>query len=131
MNTTLHDAALTCLRRRVCLCGPLCLCGPPRRPRLGVWRCQTRTHGLGFGGAKLARVDAGWSSPVARQAHNLKVTGSNPVPATTESEEPPKAKASGASSYLDIRNPTDDESPPVRTARRAVCRAATESSKSS
>ena len=23
---------------------------------------------------------AGWSSPVARQAHNLKVTGSNPVP---------------------------------------------------
>src|ERR1700738_2072204 len=28
-------------------------------------------------------VIAGWSSPVARQAHNLKVTGSNPVPATT------------------------------------------------
>ena len=27
--------------------------------------------------------DAGWSSPVARQAHNLKVTGSNPVPATS------------------------------------------------
>ena len=28
--------------------------------------------------------DAGWSSPVARQAHNLKVAGSNPVPATFE-----------------------------------------------
>ena len=28
------------------------------------------------------RLIAGWSSPVARQAHNLKVTGSNPVPAT-------------------------------------------------
>ena len=28
------------------------------------------------------RTVAGWSSPVARQAHNLKVTGSNPVPAT-------------------------------------------------
>jgi hypothetical protein len=27
---------------------------------------------------------AGWSSPVARQAHNLKVAGSNPAPATTE-----------------------------------------------
>jgi hypothetical protein len=27
-------------------------------------------------------VDAGWSSPVARQAHNLKVIGSNPIPAT-------------------------------------------------
>ena len=26
-------------------------------------------------------VDAGWSSPVARQAHNLKVRGSNPLPA--------------------------------------------------
>ena len=25
--------------------------------------------------------DAGWSSPVARQAHNLKVVGSNPTPA--------------------------------------------------
>src|SRR5262249_55639570 len=25
--------------------------------------------------------DAGWSSPVARQAHNLKVAGSNPAPA--------------------------------------------------
>ena len=32
------------------------------------------------------RIDAGWSSPVARQAHNLKVTGSNPVPAPTISE---------------------------------------------
>ena len=27
-------------------------------------------------------VIAGWSSPVARRAHNPKVTGSNPVPAT-------------------------------------------------
>ena len=26
--------------------------------------------------------DAGWSSPVARWAHNPKVAGSNPVPAT-------------------------------------------------
>src|SRR5260370_31271218 len=29
---------------------------------------------------------AGWSSPVARQAHNLKVIGSNPIPATTFTE---------------------------------------------
>jgi hypothetical protein len=27
-------------------------------------------------------IGAGWSSPVARQAHNLKVIGSNPIPAT-------------------------------------------------
>ena len=26
--------------------------------------------------------EAGWSSPVARQAHNLKVVGSNPTPAS-------------------------------------------------
>ena len=31
---------------------------------------------------------AGWSSPVAHQAHNLKVAGSNPAPATIESERP-------------------------------------------
>src|SRR5438128_624708 len=30
----------------------------------------------------VATIDAGWSSPVARQAHNLKVIGSNPIPAT-------------------------------------------------
>jgi hypothetical protein len=29
-----------------------------------------------------APFDAGWSSPVARQAHNLKAAGSNPAPAT-------------------------------------------------
>ncbi|WP_210167015.1 hypothetical protein, partial [Rhizobium acidisoli] len=27
----------------------------------------------------------GWSSPVARQAHNLKAAGSNPAPATKSS----------------------------------------------
>src|SRR5580692_10617835 len=27
-------------------------------------------------------TSAGWSSPVARQAHNLKAAGSNPAPAT-------------------------------------------------
>ena len=31
-----------------------------------------------------ADVGAGWSSPVARQAHNLKVAGSNPAPATNK-----------------------------------------------
>ena len=29
-----------------------------------------------------SEIGAGWSSPVARQAHNLKVVGSNPTPAT-------------------------------------------------
>ena len=31
-----------------------------------------------------AVLGAGWSSPVARQAHNLKVVGSNPTPATKQ-----------------------------------------------
>ena len=31
-------------------------------------------------------LGAGWSSPVARQAHNLKVAGSNPAPATKYSK---------------------------------------------
>ena len=31
---------------------------------------------------------AGWSSPVAREAHNLEVTGSNPVPATCRFSRP-------------------------------------------
>ena len=38
---------------------------------------------FGTGFLKAAqRFNAGWSSPVARQAHNLKVIGSNPIPAT-------------------------------------------------
>ena len=32
--------------------------------------------------------DAGWSSPVARQAHNLKAAGSNPAPATNDTNTP-------------------------------------------
>ena len=45
---------------------------------------------------------AGWSSPVARQAHNLKAAGSNPAPATKPSSKPksekkaPDARAPGA-----------------------------------
>ena len=69
-----------------------------RRGRVG--RCQTfRAHGAGSSIVTMTRhgrggtaapanepaqdIDAGWSSPVARQAHNLKVAGSNPAPATT------------------------------------------------
>src|SRR5687768_7552645 len=33
---------------------------------------------------RLCCFGAGWSSPVARQAHNLKVAGSNPAPATNK-----------------------------------------------
>ena len=38
--------------------------------------------------------NAGWSSPVARQAHNLKAAGSNPAPATKSPKHSPKNKIS-------------------------------------
>ncbi len=40
---------------------------------------------LGWGAdVRWFTADAGWSSSVARWAHNPEVTGSNPVPATTK-----------------------------------------------
>ena len=36
--------------------------------------------------ATYVESDAGWSSLAARRAHNPKVTGSNPVPATKKSK---------------------------------------------
>ncbi len=44
---------------------------------------------------------AGWSSPVARQAHNLKVTGSNPVPAT----QPNIPQSDGVGGYVGLAKP--------------------------
>src|ERR1700704_6019279 len=52
--------------------------GRNRSAPLGVGQIRSRS-GF-FEGAQ--RFIAGWSSPVARQAHNLKVIGSNPIPAT-------------------------------------------------
>ena len=53
---------------------------------------------------------AGWSSPVARQAHNLKVTGSNPVPATNPSQKAPNGQSSGG---FRRSMPTDPAKPPM------------------
>src|SRR5208282_6232800 len=44
----------------------------------------------------LSCIGAGWSSPVARQAHNLKVVGSNPTPATKTQKGPRR----GPSAFL-------------------------------
>ena len=38
---------------------------------------------LSISGHKIALTDAGWSSSVARWAHNPEVVGSNPAPATS------------------------------------------------
>ena len=38
---------------------------------------------MGQKNARMLDTDAGWSSLAARRAHNPKVVGSNPAPATT------------------------------------------------
>lgn len=43
---------------------------------------------------------AGWSSPVARQAHNLKAAGSNPAPATKFPQKYTKSLKHNRCSYL-------------------------------
>ena len=49
---------------------------PVRTCYLGL--CST----LGHKNARIKGSDAGWSSLAARRAHNPKVIGSNPIPAT-------------------------------------------------
>src|SRR5690349_24369093 len=59
-----------------------------RKPPDGTDRRRTSVGRIRFGPGflkGLQRFNAGWSSPVARQAHNLKVIGSNPIPATNDS----------------------------------------------
>src|SRR3546814_3037708 len=69
--------------------------------------------------------DAGWSSPVARQAHNLKVTGSNPVTATNDTCKGPAAKATGLFAFeATARVPASAPGQPhLITIGRASCRA--------
>ena len=45
-------------------------------------QCRIRRRSSLTGQRRRSYLGAGWSSPVARQAHNLKVAGSNPAPAT-------------------------------------------------
>ena len=54
---------------------------PPNRRRQCLRGPANKKSGL----AQTAHNGAGWSSPVARQAHNLKAAGSNPAPATKSS----------------------------------------------
>ena len=49
-----------------------------RNPRISQYDPQSDPR------TQTAAPGAGWSSPVARQAHNLKVAGSNPAPATND-----------------------------------------------
>ena len=65
-----------------------------------VRRCYIRLETRGVW-SRASHFDAGWSSPVARQAHNLKVVGSNPTPATKPSagDNRPENPAKSTSSH--------------------------------
>jgi hypothetical protein len=71
---------------------------PPGTAKYKNRQIQQQTH------------DAGWSSPVARQAHNLKAAGSNPAPATNDTCSPPAPRPEGcfafeASARMPARSP--------------------------
>ena len=55
--------------------------------------------------------NAGWSSPVARQAHNLKAAGSNPAPATKPKRRSSKTSAVFVLSHAHRRRESG-EAPP-------------------
>ena len=60
---------------------------PPGLPSTDAKRHTSSSHPMprrraGRDKPRTTKLSAGWSSPVARQAHNLKVIGSNPIPAT-------------------------------------------------
>ena len=79
---------LSCRRGSPTFCVlPVCDTTSHRRnpARSNLLRCLTFFHGgnryTTLTGSHRAGRDAGWSSPVAREAHNLEVVGSNPAPA--------------------------------------------------
>ena len=65
-----------------------------------------------FGVSNRCHGAAGWSSPVARQAHNLKVVGSNPTPATTDDAEIPHTSPAPAG-LLALCDVQADKFPPT------------------
>src|ERR1700743_3434940 len=82
--------------------GPMVLClkaresrSPPGLPRGCTHSSPTDPSSRLYSGHRslAAKFAAGWSSPVARQAHNLKVIGSNPIPAPKFEKSPPHRRA--------------------------------------
>src|ERR1700729_2260777 len=74
----------------------LCLKTWESRSSPGLPRAETSS--LSMQSSEFRRriaFDAGWSSPVARQAHNLKAAGSNPAPATSVIDRAPGHPAGG------------------------------------
>ena len=72
---------------------------------MGFWRCSV-THKSFLGNVILNELNAGWSSLVARRAHNPKVVGSNPAPATTfRRRSPARRKGLPESPSSNLQNP--------------------------
>ena len=55
-----------------------------------------------------AQNNAGWSSPVARQAHNLKAAGSNPAPATKSNRDVKSLKSAASGRFFCVLEPAAD-----------------------
>ena len=71
------------------ICYSLCsLPSEPHSPQKGLFSSEIK--GLarqdGVKNGRISASDAGWSSLAARRAHNPKVVGSNPAPATKQVE---------------------------------------------
>ena len=67
-----------------------CVLRHGRVGRRQVFQPRQNKHSEPYTIQPSAHTNAGWSSPVARQAHNLKVRGSNPLPATNVPITSPK-----------------------------------------
>ena len=78
--------------------------------RLKTWESRSPPDLKRDASLKNDTIGAGWSSPVARQAHNLKVTGSNPVPATKTSTN--KTHRQSNSPFEGLARPHSGHGPP-------------------
>ena len=83
------------------------------------WKAAIASAAMGCGARPSRKSEhvAGWSSPVAREAHNLEVTGSNPVPAISRppGHPWPRRAVFCAASYRAavLRNGASSEEPAV------------------
>src|ERR1022692_4600977 len=105
-----NETNVAVFRRRLCAFPPPAY--DRRRPRTDNRRLQAataigprpapsppRSYAIPKTCAITRRSAAGWSSLVARRAHNPKVAGSNPAPATNESPGRRPSPAEGLSSF--------------------------------
>ena len=113
-----HKRRLCCLRNKYAgqARSPQTRCSsPPQR------RAQARSANKQRYRAQTQAIqnNAGWSSPVARQAHNLKVVSSNLAPATNDSDRP-RSKERGF--LIGCGGPREEMTVRTKPAQRAAQR---------